>query len=60
MTQTKTCHRIVVIADRVPDNKKIEYREPMLTQRTTGQRIVIIRNDKFVSRKPKRRARKLG
>jgi hypothetical protein len=58
MTQSKTCNRIVVIAGSVPENEKHEYQEPMPTQRTTGHRIVIIRNGEFVASKPKRRARK--
>lgn len=58
MTQTKTGHRIIIIAGKVPVIEKHEYPEPMPTQRTTGQRIVIIRNGEFVSSKRERRARK--
>jgi hypothetical protein len=56
MTQTKTGHRIIIITGKVPENERHEYPEPMPTQRTTGQRIVIIRNGEFVSSKRKRRA----
>ena len=56
MTQAKPSHRIVVIAGSVPENEQHEYREPMPTHRTTGQRIVIIRNGEFVSSKRKRTA----
>ena len=58
MTQTKTCHRIVLIRGSAPATRYVQDREPIPEHRTTGQRIIIIRNGEFVSRKRKRRARK--
>jgi hypothetical protein len=49
MAQTKKCHRIIVIGGSAPENKNVEDREPSPRQRTTGQRIVIIRNGEFVA-----------
>jgi hypothetical protein len=58
MTQTKTCHRIVLISGSAPATRHVQDREHVPEHRTTGQRIIIIRNGEFVSRKRKRRARK--
>jgi hypothetical protein len=52
MTYTKTCHRIVIIGGSAGENRKTEYRRPRPSQRTTGQRVVVIRNGVFVSRQP--------
>jgi hypothetical protein len=57
MTQTKTCHRIVLISGSAPATRYVQDREPV-PHRTTGQRIIIIRNGEFVSHKRKRRTRK--
>jgi hypothetical protein len=60
MTPTKTCHRIIVIGGSVPDNKNVEYPESIPMRRTTGQRIVIIRNGQFVASERGSSAREPG
>jgi hypothetical protein len=48
MTQAKTCHRILVISGSAPEYKNAGNREPIPARRTTGERIVIIRDRKLV------------
>jgi hypothetical protein len=53
MKRTKTGNRVVVIGSTAPANEKTGYL-PSTHQPVTTRRIVVIRNNEFVGRRPGR------